>query len=901
MSSIDIARRLLRIVLPRLDRDTVVADLDEELQRHVLPRRGPRGAARWYWAQTLSSLPAAVRLRYRAWRRDETMTMQDTEPMVAQIAQDVRYAWRGWRREPIFALTAIATYAVAVAVAAAIASVAYRVLVEPLPYRDGDALVGVREADRGNFSWPDFLALRQSTRSLSDVVGYNGVSRALVNGGMADRLSGVEVTEGFFEALGIQPMAGRLFRPEDFVTEAPLAVMLTHATWQRRFGGDPALAGRTILLDGQPATVAGILPDTFEFPLRGGAEFWQPLRPSRVQRERGYVHWLDVIARRRPGVSDAQIAADLDLLARLRAAEDPKYHASARLSVIPLREEIVGYVRPSLLALLTAVALLFLAACANVAGLVFARTIARRRELSVRAAIGAAPARLARQLVIESLMLTTAGTAIGSIVAGALVRSAMSAVPARQKASLLYADRLDVAPEVVAGVFVLSILAGLTLGIFTSIRTNRADFRCSLTLRGATAGGARWRSVLVAGEVALALMLIAGTGLLARSVYRLLHVSPGFDPRGLLTFRIMLPAPRDAQAALAQAVRDRNEMAAQALRDRIATVTEANRDRVLAAFRALPGVTEVSTIDQLPLTGRSPSMTLQIIARPVAGEEPTVLVRTIGADYFDAMGIPIEAGRPFNDRDRRGTPSVAIVNRMLADRVFGGSAIGQRIAFPSAPGGFDVVGIVGDEQFTDIDSGRDPVVYLPYLQSASGNFSVVLRGSDPAAIGADVRRALARIDPQVPAFAMRTMEEILEESRAVFLRRTVLTLLTVFAISVLVLTTVGIYGTLAYAVTQRRREIGLRMALGAHRAAIARVMLARGMSPVAVGCIAGLLGSLGLAGSLRALLFGVEATDPAILTAAVALLGSVSLLACAVPVWRALRVDPATALRNDGS
>lgn len=397
MKAIDIARRLLRLLLPPLDREPIVADLDEELERDVRPRLGARRASLWYWRQVSGSVPAAVRLRYRAWRRDETMTMQGGEPVLAQIAQDGRYALRGWRREPLFALTAIVTYALALAVAAAIASVAYRVLVEPLPYTDGDALVVVREDERGNFSWPDFLALRQSSRSLTDVVGYNGVSRAIVSGGIADRINGVEVTEGFFEALGVRPIAGRLFRPEDFIAEAPLAVMLTHATWQRRFGGDPTLAGRTIVLDGQPATVAGILPPTFEFPLRGGAEFWQPLRPFRVQRERSFLHWLDVIARRRSGVSDEQVAGDLELVAKGLAAADPKYHASAHISVMSLRENIVGYVRPSLLTLLTAVALLFLAACANLSGLVFARTIARGQEMSIRAAIGAAPARLARQ------------------------------------------------------------------------------------------------------------------------------------------------------------------------------------------------------------------------------------------------------------------------------------------------------------------------------------------------------------------------------------------------------------------------------------------------------------------------------------------------------------------------
>lgn len=494
-------------------------------------------------------------------------------------------------------------------------------------------------------------------------------------------------------------------------------------------------------------------------------------------------------------------------------------------------------------------------------------------------------------------MLTTVGAAIGLIAASALVRAAMSAVPVRQKASLLHADRLDLTPEVAAAAVVVSILAGLVLGIATSLRVKRLNVARSLTARAAAPSGGRWRGALVAGEIALALMLMAGTGLLARSVYGLLNVSPGFDPRGLLTFRIVLSTPRDLQAALSQAVRDRDEAAAQAARDRIAAVTEAARDRLLAAFRAVPGVTAVSTIDQLPLTGRSPSATMQVVGRAAPNEEPNVLYRAVGADYFETMGIRIESGRPFGDRDRRGTPPVALVNRTLADRVFAGSAVGQRIAFPFAAAGFEVVGIVGDEQFTDIDTGRNPVVYFPYPQNPSGNFSVVLRAGDPVAIGADVRRALARIDSQLPAFAMRPMVEILEESRAVFLRRTVLALLSVFAISALVLTAVGVYGTLAYAVTQRRREIGVRMALGASRAGVARVMMGQGMRPVAAGCIVGLLGTLALSGSVRALLFGIQPTDATTLIGAVVVLSSVAAAACAVPVWRALRIDPSIALK----
>jgi predicted permease len=872
-------RRLLLALLPPADRAAIAGDLDEEFAARA-GRDGARAARRWYWRETLASLGPAVRLRFRARRRERHSASSHERPL-PQMLQDARYTVRGWRREPLFAATAIGTQALGIAVAAAVVSVAYAVLWKPLPYADPDGLLRILEGERsGQFSYADFLELRRSARGLTHVAGFSGGSLALTgHGGAPERVSTVQVTAGFFEALGVTPAHGRTFRDDESRREAPRVVMLTFGAWQRRFGGDPSLVGRAITLDERPHTVVGVLPAAFEFPLRGGADFWVPLRPSPAQEARGYWHWIDVVGRQAPGVTLAQVQRDLELVAHLRGAEDPKWHGSARYRTVPLRDAIVAPVRPALLILLGGAALLFAAACANVAGLVLARAAARGRELSVRAAIGAAPGRLARQLVVENALLTLAGSAIGLLAADALVRAAMRALPAQQRVAVLRAEQLGVVPEVAGLTIAMAIAVGAILGLLPVARRAAADVARALTLRGGSHSSARTRATLVAAEIALAMMLLTGAGLLARSVYRLSQVSPGFDPRGLLTFRVTLGGARYADAPAAQAA----------------------RERLLTAFRELPGVAGVATIDQLPLTGAGNNGTLQMAGRPVGSEGPVVLVRVVSANYFETMGIPLGQGRAFTDRDRAGAPLAVVVNDLLASQLYGGAPLGERITFEFIAGRpmMEIVGVVGNEQFDSLDRGRSPVVYFPYDQSPAGNFSVVIRTDRPAATAADARRAAASIDPELPLSAMRTIEEIATASGAIFFRRAVLWMLGVFALAAIALAGVGVYGTLAYVVSQRTREIGIRVALGARRADVVRLVLRHGLSPAAAGCVVGIGGSLALGGFLRALLFGVEPGDPATLAAALVFLAAVAVAACLVPVARAARVDPAVTLRQD--
>ncbi len=875
-----VARLLLRLLPPR-DRDAILGDLAEEFT-HICRVRGQRTATRWYWRQALASVPPAIRLRFRA-RYDpaDHLRQRVRERLWPQVARDLRFALRSWRREPLFAATVVATQALGVAVGAAVLSAAHEILIRPLPYPAAADLLRVLEGERaGQFSYPDFLELRRSTRNLARVVGFSGGSRSLTgHGGAAEQVASAEVTPGFFEALGVVPAHGRTFAAEESRREAQPVAMVTHGAWRRRFGGDPYLVGGAITLGGRPHAVVGILPPDFEFPLRGQAEIWLPLRTSRAQEERGYWHWLDVIARRAPGVTDEQVAADLAIVAGVLARDDPKWHGAARLHAIPLRDDVVAPVRPALRILLAGAALLVAIAWANVAGLVLARSASRVRELSVRAAIGAGPGRLARQLTAETMLLMLAGSAVGLFAAHALVRSAVAALPPQQRAALLHADRLGVSPEVVLLAAATAVAGGFLLGLRPALRRGQTGLVHALTTRAASGTGARTRTLLVAAEVALALMLIAGTALLARSVYHLSCVSPGFDVRGLLTLRVSLTGARYADAASVRAV----------------------RGRLLDAFRSIPGVSGVATIDHLPLTGTGNNGTLQFAGRSAGGEGPTVLVRTVSPEYFEVMGVPLRGGRLFTERDRAGTSPVVLVNERLVEQVRGEAAVGQRVVFEFVPGrpAWEIVGVVGDEQFDELDRGRSPVVYFPYAQDPEGTFSVVIRTAQPEALAPALRRAAATIDAALPLFAVRTMAQIAAQSRAMYFRRAVLSILGVFALAAVVLAAVAVYGTLAYVVAQRTREIGIRVSLGARRRDVICLMLRHGMGPTLAGAAIGLLGSLGLAGFLRSMLFGVGPTDASTLAVSLVFLCAVALAACVLPVLRASRVDPAITLRQE--
>ena len=863
-----LARWVLALALPKSERRVLPGDLDEEF-RDVVRTRGTLGAYTWYWRQALASLPYAVKLR--------------VGPIVAQVPGDIRYALRLWRKRPAFAASAVLTQAIGIAVATAVIGVAYAVLLRPLPYPEAERIVQIFEgtAMPGLFSHQDFVDLRHANRSFDAVAGFSGGSRTLtMPGSPPERVVSAEITDAFFDVLGVQPLMGRAFRAQDLVRGAPNAVILSHPAWQRRFGGDPSAVGRTMTLGGQPHTIVGILPPEFSFPLRGLAELWLPLRVSPQQEERGYWHWMDVIGRVKPGVPPAQLQADLGAVAALYASRDAKWHGSAQLRTVELRDVIVGGVRPTIQALLAGVVLVLLATCATIAGLLLSRATTRSREFSVRSAIGASRWRIARQLVTETLLLSLVGGFVGIAGAYWLMRGLVALVPSGQRAALPYFEQVGIDPVTAAAALFLTLATGLLFGVAPAVRAARDGGAAHTTARS-TAGVAdnRTRFVLVSVQVAVAFVLLSGAALLGTSVYRLLNVSPGFNPEGLVTMRLTLGAKYRDEAAVNAFV-----------------------ERLQERFAAIPGVRSVAAVSQAPLTGRGDSGTPSIVGKawPPGEQGPEVGLRTVSANYFESMGIPVVRGRAFTNADGPKAPLVIMVNQLLADRLFPGTdAIGRQITFEFAPEPREIIGIVGNEQVDALDQPMTPVLYFPERQDSTRAPVILVRTAFPATLPLEARGALAELDPDLPLFAVRSMEQIASESTAVFMRRTAMWLLGVFAGAALLLAAVALYGVLAQAVAERTREIGVRLALGATRASIFKMVLRRGLFAAVAGLAVGVGAALLVARLLTSLLFGIQARDPLTLVACAAFLCLVAAIACILPSARATRIDPATALRID--
>ncbi len=850
-----LTRRLLRRVLDRLlpheHRAIVLADVDAD-------------GTTW---QVLASIPAACRLRLRHLRQG--------------LAGDLQQGLRVLRRRP--GLTAGITLTITLGVTAtnAVATVAHAVLLRPLPYPGADAIVSIREIDRTgaatgpNLSWPDFLAFRDRATTLSAIAGFNGGSRTLqLDDGRVERISIASVTGAFFDVLGVTPALGRAFTDADTIDSAPPVVMVTHGAWRTRFGADPAIIGRLITVNTVRMEVVGVLPEDFAFAPRGLSELWLPLRPTAAQRERQFFHWMQGIARLAPGVTLAQAEADLDGIARTFAATDPKFHATSGVQLATLRDRLVGDVTPILLLLLAAAVLVLLVASANVAGLMLSSGTTRRGEMAVRQALGAARWRLTRQLVIENLVLTLPGIACGLVAGFVTMRAFVLALPRGTRASLPHLDQLALDPTAVLLTLGCVLTVVLVTGLLPAWRT-AADAR--LAGRGVVGRGSRAHWVLVGAQVALAVTLLGGAGLMVQSLRRLLDVSPGFRPEGLLTFTLSLSGPRyETPEAVSGFF-----------------------ERVTTELSALPGVEGASYINQLPLTGAGDNGSFTTIDEPSHAAQFTLL-RSVHGGYFDVMGIPLTAGRRLMATDTPTSPRVVLVNQLLADMRFAGQALDQRIVFPFAgPEPFTIVGVVGNERFDEADRPLQPVVYFADSQSPSGAQSLVVRTSGPPmAVLPAVRAHLAALDPGLPVFGVTTMEALADESDAVFRRRVVMTLLLGFAVVSVVLAAVGVYGVLAQLVADRRREIGVRVALGAGAAAVSAAVLRPGVIAAGLGLGAGLAGSLLVGRALGALLYGTAPADVATLTTVIGVTAVAVTLAALAPVRRALRIDPNEALRD---
>ena len=811
-------------------------------------------------------------------------------PRIENLLADIRYALRGLGRTPLFAAVVILPLALGIGAHTAIFTVVDASLLRSLPYRAPDRLVHLFEIDLKSepqpheASYPDFLEWVTARQSFENVAGYSqGGSVTLgSDDSQPEQVTMASADANFFPLLGVQPEIGRTFLASESHPGASRVAIISDSLWRRRFHADPAIINRNVTLNLRPAQVVGVLPPGFQFAPAGSADVWLAVFPSPAQRQRGFWHWLQVVGRLRPGVTLPQARAELSIIAQRIATRDPDHHRNAALTAVPLREVIVGDVRPVLLVLLGTIGLVLLIACANVANLLLARSAVRQKELAVRASLGAGRARLIQQLLTESVLLALLGGGLGVAVAHFGVKLLIGTIPLTLLDKLPFLVGLSLHPGMLAFTIGISLVTGLLFGLTPALSLSRTGFQDVLKGgRGTSAGGShqRLRRALLVAEVAISLVLLAAAGLMMKSTVRLLRVNPGFATDRLLTAQLAVPGVRYPKAPeLLQFY-----------------------DRVLAGMESTPGVRGAALVSVLPLTGGSNTGTLRVDSLGAASPVYTVSVRTISPGYFRTLGIPLLAGRVFDERDRADSTKVVLLNQKLAREAFPGqSPIGRTVSFPWSGGPLEVAGVVGDENTVTLDSPVRPAVYFPLLQGPDHYENLVIRtAGNPSAVMGTLRAQVRALDPQVSIYGVQTMDELIADSPAAFQRRYPAFLIGMFAGIALLMATIGTYGMVAYAVAQRRQEIGIRIALGAQRADIFRLVVGQGMALAVIGVAVGLAGAALVTRALSRLLFGVTPSDPATFLVVSGILLGAAFAASCIPALRASRVQPASVLSNE--
>jgi putative ABC transport system permease protein len=810
---------------------------------------------------------------------------------------DLRYALRSLARSPGFAAVAALTLALGIGANTAIFSVVYSVLLRPLAYAEPERLVSIRasltELDDLPTSQPEYQDYRREVTALEDLAAVWPININLTGLGEPQRIQAAVVSDNYFRVLGVAPALGRDFTPEDDGGRIGYVTIISHELWRQRFGGDREIIGKTVRLDDDPMTIVGVMPRGFRHALESGAspmELWAPIAldnpdPEFLNGRRNRV--FDLIGRLRSGTGVDEARAELMALAGRFTEQYPQEYPTGlgwRPTIEPLAEQVVGDVRPALLILLGAVGFVLLIGCANVANLLLARATAREREIAVRSALGGSQGRLVRQLITESLVLALVGGALGLLLAGwgasALGRLATLYLPR--------AGEIELSLPVLGFTAFLILLTGVGFGLIPALQAARPDLQSVLkdAARGASAGAprARMRAVLVVAEVAIALMLLAGAGLLLRSFQRLMAVEQGFDPERLLTLQVWLPVPNDNASG------------------RFFTQEQklGFYERALEAVRAVPGVREAALTSQLPLRGRR-SAGFRIEGRPVRSDEtpPGAEFRMVSPNYFAAMGIPVLRGEGLPELADSLSSRKVLVNRTLAQKYWPGEdPIGRRIRFGFDSTWLTVNGIVGDVRQMGLGEPPKEEVYVSYRWSAGQEMSLVVRtADDPERLGTAVTNAIRAVDPEQPVFGIMSMERVIDNAGAE--RRVSLLLLLLFAGIALLLSALGIYGVMAYTTNQRRQEIGIRMALGARGSDVLRLVVGQGMRLVGIGLAIGLVGAWLLSRVLTSQLYGVTPQDPLTYASVAGLLAAVALTASWLPARRATRVDPMLSLRSE--
>jgi len=812
---------------------------------------------------------------------------------MTNLIPDLRYAIRMLRRSPGFTAVAVVTLALGIGANAAIFSLLDAVLLRPLPYPEPQQLVKVWSRftgiglpnDQNDVSVPEFRDFQELNRSFSGIAAISGGTFNLGVKGSPERVAGAAVSPSLFSILGVQARLGRTFLPEEAQPGHEHEIVLSDALWKRAFGARTDVIGSTIRVDAVPMTVVGVMPAGFDYPQQ--SEIWGPLAftPDDLGPNSRGSHGLEVLARIKPGLSFGQVKADMDRVGKTVMAQNPSYpYAKYGFGIIlvPLLQETVGDVRTSLWVLMAAVGLVLLIACANVANLLLVRASGRQRETAVRVALGAGPGRLARQLLTESTLLALcgglAGLAITPTVLQGLTRLGATALPR------VAGTRIDFWALIFT--LAVSLVTGILFGLAPALQAWRIGNYDILKSGRSTpaASSNRVRSLLVMGEAALSLILLAGAGLLLRSFMEILKVDPGFRPEGVLTLQVSLP---DAKYSKDEQIRSFYQ-------------------NLLARIQSLPGVTAAGAVSALPLGGQNFSGTTTVDTTEVPFDDttPEADQRLVTPGYFEAMGIPLIRGRYFTEDDTASAPPVAIVDETLAQTYWPHEdPVGKRLHIGDRKTKLPwmtVVGVAGHVRNRTLEARSRVELYWPQYQ---GPFSSTSMGlaihtlGDPVALATTVQKVVSAMDPDLPVYRVRTMSEVMGESVA--RRRLAMILLAVFAGLATLLASVGIYGVLSYSVGQRQQEIGLRMALGAARGQVLSLVIRQALSLILAGLAAGLLGSFVLTRLMAGLLFEVRPGDPLVLGGALLLLMAVALLASYVPAWRATKVDPMVALRYE--
>jgi putative ABC transport system permease protein len=804
------------------------------------------------------------------------------------LSNDVRYALRRLLKSPGFAAVVILTLGLGIGANSAIFSVVNAVVFRSLPYPKPDRLVRLFQVgDDGGmstFTPMNYLDAQAGMHALESSAAYTGAGFTLTSDGEPERLEGAEASASFFDVLGVRPALGRGFLPDENQPGRTHVAVISHSLWTRRFNADRAVIGRSIVLNSEPHTVIGVMPEGFAYPTK--REVWTPLEYDTdfTQKSRG-AWYLSIIGRLKPAATVEQAATEIAAIGRRLETEFPETNLNVKMTVVGLHSYLTGDIKPKLLVLLAAVGFVLLIACANVANLLLARAAAREGEIALRAALGAGRGRLMQQLLTESVVLAIGGGLLGLLLAVLGTKLLLSLQPAG--IPRLEVVRVDGA--VIAFTAFIALATGIVFGMIPAFQATRGDLVSSLKEGGkgalASRRAGRMREVLVVTEIALAVMLLAGAGLLMRSFARLQSVNPGFRAAQSLTFRTALPAA---------AYRGEPERAS-------------FYQRALERVTALPGVTSAGAISALPLSGSSFGFTFEIEgdAPPRPGEEPAMQTRVVTPDFFKAMGVPLLRGRGFTAADNANSQQVVLLSEAAVKRYFPNSnPIGRRITlgWGRGPGrlanGGEVVGIVGSVKQFGLDEAEQPEIYIPHAQTPMGGMSFVVHTAvEPTTLADAVRRELRSLDPSLPVTALEPLEAVV--ARSISQPRFYMLVLGIFAAVALVLASIGIFGVVSYAVSQRTREMGIRIALGASRERVLRMVLGNAMRLALAGVVVGLLASIALSRTLASLLFDLSPTDPMTFAAVGIGLSVVALLASYLPAWRATRVDPVVALRAD--